>query len=155
MRAHFRPLFSLERRGLWRQAGPLRKACRESRSEAFRALIDQRYQAIKHLYREHPFWWCNKNAVVASFDVALGRLGPGQELRAVRARGGQVQYANGASTATCFRCGHQNDFASHKAIALTCKSCGELWDQDYNTARGAVPDGRRHFDRRRSGAPRH
>ena len=58
--------------------------------------------------------------------------------RAVDARGGQVLYARGRSTAVCHKCGYDNTPVPRDwriAVFWRCHGCGELWDQDLNAAR--------------------
>lgn len=44
----------------------------------FVALNEARYMAITAARRASGLWWGNYNAVTSAFDVALGRLGPGE-----------------------------------------------------------------------------
>ena len=71
------------RRGLWATAKPLRAAAFREHRERLRGLEDVRYHAMSEARRNSGLWWGNYNAVMASFDATLRRLGPGQQPRPI------------------------------------------------------------------------
>ena len=72
---------SRRRHELWVGLKPLQKAAREAHGDELRHIADERYAAVTAARNASGLWWGNYNAVCASFDVALGRLEPGDRLR--------------------------------------------------------------------------
>jgi hypothetical protein len=106
---------------------------REHNREALGALAQRRYQAIAGARRRSGLWWGNYNAVVASFDVALRALGPGEDVHFHRYDGsGRItnQLQGGIRADVLLQSGH----TQLRIVALD-SGCGLL-------ARGAGKKGR-------------
>ena len=88
-----RALFT-ERSMLWAQAKPLRAALRRAKESEFRQLYDRRYAAITTARQQSGLWWCNYNAVCAAFDVAVARLGLGENVRRHESDNGDARLVN-------------------------------------------------------------
>lgn len=59
-----------ERSDLRARAKDIRLRVREKIKPAISDLENERYEAIKHLSHESGLWWCNKETVIAAYDVA-------------------------------------------------------------------------------------
>lgn len=64
----------------WVELKPLLAAARREHQADLKVLADRRYAAVVEARQTSKLWWGNYNAVTAAFDVALGRLAPGDQL---------------------------------------------------------------------------
>lgn len=70
-----------QRRDMWAELKPMIAATRTACRDELKALSDVRFEAVKQARNNSGLWWGNYNACAAAFEVALGRLAPGDRLR--------------------------------------------------------------------------